>query len=152
MLNHFVQPATISTGQAVEGLPAIKGYLPKHQMSTLIPTFQLPDDGGRAEDEQKESLLLEDPLQEKDARQSEIFQLTVDLGFQELIRLFLIPEHEKILSIRSKLRQQRGVTELSFYIPGGKGGETLEKRRKELYEVQLQLFRTPKGLHCHIII
>src|SRR5690625_1285214 len=136
MLNHFVQPATISTGQAVEGVPEIKGYLPKHQMATLLPTFQLPDDGGRPEDEQKERLQVSDSHQgEKDSDRSEIFRLTVDLGFQELIRLFLIPEHEKILSIRSKLRQQRGVSELSIYMPGLAEGERI---RSEEHTSELQ--------------
>lgn len=154
MLNHFVQPATFSTGQAVEGLQPVRGYLPHHQMASLVPSFQLPGEGGRPEDEKEREPRQPSvtPSGSEDTPAPDIFRLAVNLSFQEMIRLFLVPGHEKVLSIRSRLRQARGVSELKFFIPVGATEEFLEERREELYEVQLQLFRTPKGLHCHIII
>ncbi|MEX1118910.1 MAG: hypothetical protein WEB60_08965, partial [Terrimicrobiaceae bacterium] len=142
-----------SSGQALEGLQPVRGYLPYNQLSSLLPPFTLPDEGGSAEDggKEKREAGVHSAEPEKD-RVPDIFRLSVDLSFREMIRLFLVPEHDRILSIRSGLRRERGVSELTFFIPVGDAPAALEKKREELYELQLQLFRTPTGIHCHIVL
>lgn len=151
MLNHFVQPASLTVGPALDGLQPVREYLPQQQMTPLVPAFELPDHGGEAEGQQTEG--QHGTLQKGEGeRRNDLFRLIVDPGFQEMIRLFLIPDHDQILSIRSRLRQERGVSELSLSKITALTAESVQKRREKLYEIQVQLFRTPKGYHYQIVI
>ena len=153
MLNHFVQPVSYSTGQPVEGIQPIRGYTPYNQMGSLIPAFDLPEEGKNSDDEEKE--YSPEPIEHNSNEIQalpEIFRLAMNVGFQEMIRFFLTPDHDKIFTIQSEIRREQGIHEITIITPTGQIPEEFEKVRKYLYEFQLQLFQTPKGLHCHIIV
>lgn len=153
MLNHFVHPTSVSAGQPVEGVQPIQGYTPYNQLTKLIPAFKLPEDGGKPEDEDKKPAHIEiDEIREDDDLIPEIFRLAVNVDFREMINYFLTPYHDQILDIRSQFRQERGVSELTLITPSSKDPQNIEELREQLYEVQVQLFQTPKGVHCHIIL
>lgn len=152
MLNNFIQPASISTGQAVEGIQPIQAFAPYNQFSHLIPTFELADDGSKAEDEEKKSEKL--VLQNKDQEEEQIpdlFRLAMNVSFKEMLEYFLVPGHDKVLDIRNQIRKDRGVDQLTIIAPSGKIPENFDPVRNHLYQIQMQLFQTPKGLHCHVI-
>lgn len=152
MLNNFIQPASITTGQAVEGIQPIQAFTPYNQLSHLLPTFKPADDGSKAEDEEKESKELI-PLNEdqEEDQISDIFQLAMNVSFKEMLEYFLVPSHDKILNIRNQIRKERGVDQLTIIAPSGKIPENFDPVRNQLYQIQMQLFHTPKGLHCHVI-
>ncbi|MCC5915402.1 MAG: hypothetical protein JJU46_13595 [Balneolaceae bacterium] len=153
MLNHFVNPATISTGQPVEGVQAIQGYTPYNQIAKLVPAFKLPEEGGKPEDEDKktETITLEE-LEGLETEMPEIFQLAVNVSFKEMLEYFFTPYEEEIFELRSKFREDRGVDSLAMFTPSSSVPGDFQELREELYEVQVQLFQSPRGLHCHIII
>ncbi len=153
MLNHFIHPATISTGQPIEGVQAVKGYTPYNRLHDLLPAFQMPDEGGKAEDEQKKNTpYLEDHSTEELSGLPEIFKLAINVSFKELFRYFFTPNHEQILNIRQKLYSANNEDELVIFVPRGKVPKRFQSLRDYLYEVQMQLFQTKKGLHCHLIL
>lgn len=154
MLNNFVLPTTISSGQAVEGVQPIQGFAPYNQLAELVPTFKIAEDGSKPDDEEKKDTELQTSAHDSDDEQSvpEMFKLAFNVSFKEMIEYFLIPDHDKILDIRSKLRNERGVDELTIFAPVGKIPLEFERFRDQLYEFQMQLFNTPKGIHCHIIL
>lgn len=154
MLNHFVHPATVSVGQPVEGIPAVQGYTPYSQLNQLLPTFSLPEEGGKADDEDKEKnqIQLEKKLMEEDSGLPEIFKLAINVSFKELFQYFFTPNHEKILDVRHKVYKAVNDGSMTIFVPKGKIPKQFEAIRKHLYEVQVQLFQTPKGLHCHMIL
>lgn len=154
MLNNFVLPASVSSGHAVEGVQPIQGFAPYNQLTELMPTFKLAEDGSKPEDEEKEEAEVQKsgPDQEGEQSMPEIFKLAFNVSFKEMIDYFLIPEHDKILDIRAKFRNERDVNELTIFAPVGKIPTEFESFRNQLYEFQMQLFETPKGLHCHIIL
>ncbi|REL38709.1 hypothetical protein DYD21_01800 [Rhodohalobacter sp. SW132] len=154
MLNSFVQPASVSTGLAVEGVQPVQGYAPYNQLTRLMPAFKLAEDGAKPEDEEKkeQGFELQQELDEYHDQQPEIFRLAINVSFREMIQYFLTPEHDKILDIRSRLRNERGLSNLTIFSPVGPVPQEFDFIREELYEFQMQLFKSPKGLHCHIIL
>lgn len=154
MLNNFVLPATVSSGQAVEGVQPIQGFAPYNQLTRLMPTFKMADDGARPEDEEKEKSGIYSTQSEEEAEPNapELFKLAYNVSFKEMIEYFLIPGHEKVLEIRSKIRNERNVDSLTIFAPSGTIPNEFSEVRDQLYEFQMQLFSTPKGLHCHIIL
>lgn len=156
MLNNFVIPTSISSGQAVEGVQPIQGFAPYNQLTELMPTFKLAEDGSKPEDEEKKDKADETQSagehSDPDDQLPEIFKLAFNVSFREMIDYFLVPDHEKILDIQSKMRQEREINELTIFAPAGSIPTSFEGIRDQLYEFQMQLFETPKGLHCHIIL
>lgn len=153
MLNNFVQPASVSTGQPLEGVQSIQGFTPYNQFAQLVPAFNLPEESNKpGEEEKKEELILSKYSEQQDEKLPELFRLAMNVSFKEMIEYFLTPEHDKILDIRRKIRSDRGINRLTIIAPQGKIPEQFEYIRKHLYEFQMQLIPTPTGLHCHIIL
>jgi len=154
MLNNFVQPASISTGQAVEGVQPIQGFAPYNQLTELVPAFKLADDGAKPEDEEKKSkeIRTERDDNEDENPLPDIFHLAINVSFREMIEYLFTPDHDKILDLRSHYREIRGVDRLTIFSPTGVAPDDFNSLRDKLYEFQMQLFSTPKGLHCHIIL
>lgn len=156
MLNNFVLPASVSSGQAVEGVQPIQGFAPYNQLNQLMPAFKLADDGAKPEDEEKKKTPFPagDTEDEKESSSQlpEIFRLAYNVSFREMIEYFLVPGHDEVLDIRSRIRNERGVDALTIFAPKGQIPHEFDHIREQLYEFQMQLFSTPKGLHCHIIL
>lgn len=154
MLNSFVQPASVSTGLAVDGIQPVKGFAPYNQLAQLMPAFKISEEGSKPEDEEKKKseFELQEELDSYHEQLPEIFRLAINVSFREMISYFLTPEHDKILDIRNRFRSDRGITNLTIFSPIGPIPEEFDYIREELYEFQMQLFRSPKGLHCHIIL
>lgn len=156
MLNNFVIPTSFSSGQAVEGVQPIQGFAPYNQLTELMPAFELAEDGSKPEDEEKkkDSGEIVAGTADSDSGDSlpEIFKLAYNVSFREMIEYFLVPGHDKILDLQSKMRNERGIDGLTIFAPAGKIPASFEGLRDQLYEFQMQLFETPKGLHCHIIL
>lgn len=153
MLNNFVLPASVSSGHAVEGVQPIQGFAPYNQLTQLMPTFRLAEDGSKPEDEEKKSTEIEVPQKEPEEEGTipELLKLSFNVSFKEMLDYFLVPNHEKILDLQTKFRNEREVTDLTIFAPTGQIPAEFENFRDQLYEFQMQLFKTPKGLHCHII-
>jgi len=154
MLNHFVNPATVSVGQPVDGVPAVQGYTPYNQLNKLLPTFNLPEEGGKADDEGKEQhqIKLKQEINEEESDLPEIFKLAVNVSFKELFKYFFTPNHDQILDVRRKIYSSVNEDGFTIFIPKGEIPKQFNILRKHLYEIQMQLFQTPKGLHCHMIL
>lgn len=154
MLNSFVQPASVSSGLAVDGVQPVKGFAPYNQLAQLMPTFKLSEDGAKPEDEEKQNRAagISNTAEEDDEKLPEIFRLAINVSFREMIEYFLTPDHDQIIDIRSRIRNERGVDNLTIFSPKGTIPDGFEDIRDQLYEFQMQLFSTPKGLHCHIIL
>lgn len=156
MLNNFVLPASVSSGQAVEGVQPIQGFAPYNQLTELMPTFKLAEDGAKPEDEEKKKEELdkasEEHEQEDDGTITELFKMAFRVSFKEMLDYFLVPEHEKILDLQTKFRNTREAHDLTIFAPKGQLPAEFDVFRDKMYEIQMQLFKTPTGLHCHIII
>lgn len=154
MLNNFVLPASVSSGHAVEGVQPIQGFAPYNQLAQLMPAFRLAEDGGKPEDEEKKGTEIEaaDSEQEEEGTFPELLKLAFNVSFKEMLDYFLVPDHEKILDLQTKFRNERDVNDLTIFAPTGQTPAEFENFRNQLYEFQMQLFETPKGLHCHIIL
>ena len=78
--------------------------------------------------------------------------MACDVSFKEMLDSFLVPKQKEIMDLQFRFRNQKEVDEFTIFAP--KGGVPAEFRslRDKLYEIQMQLFQTPKGIHCHIII
>lgn len=153
MLNNFVHPASVSIGGPVEGVQAVQGLAPYSQLAGMMPTFELPEQGGKPEDEETDTPIVDaEEAEFIDENVPELFRLTMSSNFREMLQNFLTPGHEEVLAIRNEVRKERDDSLLTTLAPTGAQPGTFEKIRKNLYLVQMQLFRTPKGLHCHLII
>ncbi|MFO7845225.1 MAG: hypothetical protein R6V27_01590 [Balneolaceae bacterium] len=156
MLNNFVLPASVSSGQAVEGVQQIQGFAPYNQLNQLMPSFKLADDGAKPEDEEnkKQAYAGEESGEEENLQADlpEIFRLAYNVSFREMIEYFLVPGHDQVLDIRSRIRNEREAEGLTIFAPKGDIPQDFSHIREQLYEFQMQLFSTPKGLHCHIIL
>jgi hypothetical protein len=156
MLNNFVLPASVSSGHAVEGVQPIQGFAPYNQLTQLMPTFKLAEDGSKPEDEEKKQTgeIDVEPAEEDSEKSSisELLKLSFDVDFKEMLDYFLVPEQEKIVDLQFKFRNEREVDNLTIFAPLGYVPAEFDSLRDKLYEVQLQLFKTPKGIHCHFII
>lgn len=156
MLNNFVLPASVSSGHAVEGVQPIQGFAPYNQLAELMPTFKLAEDGAKPEDEEKKKGELdevpEEDHQEDDGAISQLLKVAFNVNFKEMLDYFLVPQHEKILDLQTQFRNTRETDDLTIFTPGGKLPAEFHQFRDRMYEIQMQLFKTPTGIHCHIII
>ena len=156
MLNNFVLPASVSSGHAVEGVQPLHGFAPYNQLTQLMPTFKLAEDGAKPEDEEKKKTGdVEAEGSEEESEEStisELLKLSFDIDFKEMLDFFLVPEQEKIVDLQHKFRNEREVDNLTIFASLGNVPAEFNSLRDKLYEVQLQLFKTPKGIHCHFII
>ena len=156
MLNNFVLPASVSSGHAVEGVQPLQGFAPYNQLTQLMPAFKLAEDGSKPEDEEKKRTgdVDVEPAEEDGEKSSisELLNLSFDVDFKEMLEYFLVPEQEKIVDLQFKFRNEREVDNLTIFAPLGYVPAEFDSLRDTLYEVQLQLFKTPKGIHCHFII
>jgi|SRR6056297_2317024 len=156
MLNHFVHPSTVSIGQPVDGVPAVQGYTPYNQLNKLLPAFSLPEEGGKAEDEDKKKeqhqIKLKNEINGEESDLPEIFKLAVNVSFKELFKYFFTPNHDQILNVRQKIYSAVNDEGMTIFIPKGSIPKQFDPIRKHLYQIQMQLFQTPKGLHCHMIL
>lgn len=155
MLNNFVLPASVSSGHAVEGVQPIQGFAPYNQLAELVPTFSLADDGAKPEDEEKKKSAeseKSDAEPESDSSVQELLKLAFNVNFKEMLKYFLVPDQDKIIDLQFKFRNEREVDELTIFTPRGKVPSEFETLRDQLYEFQMQLFKTPRGIHCHFII
>jgi len=155
MLNNFVLPASVSSGHAVEGVQPIQGFAPYNQLAELVPTFKLADDGAKPEDEEKKNaaeLEKNDAEPEEESSVQQLLKLAFDVNFKEMLTYFLVPDQDKIVDLQFKFRNERDVDELTIFTPRGNVPSEFETLRDRLYEIQMQLFQTPKGIHCHFVI
>jgi len=155
MLNNFVLPASVSSGHAVEGVQPIQGFAPYNQLAQLMPTFSLADDGAKPEDEEKKKTGDVRKSEKEPTEDSSIQQLlsnAFNVSFKEMLDFFLVPDQEKIRELQFRFRNEREVDDLTIFAPAGSVPKEFEALRDKLYEVQMQLFKTPKGIHCHFII
>ncbi|WP_340103486.1 hypothetical protein [Rhodohalobacter sp. 8-1] len=153
MLNNFVLPASVSSGHAVEGVQPLQGFAPYNQLTQLVPTFRLAEDGSKPEDEEKKNINVEAPDAETEDEGTfhELLKLSFNVSFKEMLDYFLVPDHDKIHVLQAKFRNEREVTDFTIFAPTGEIPAKFENFRDQLHEFQMQLFKTPKGLHCHII-
>jgi len=110
------------------------------------PPFPSPgSDHEQDKEEQDPSAKQEIQYKQELKDTPEIFRLTLDKNFKDMLDRFLITGHEKILSLRSEVRKSRDVKESSLYFTGLVNEEGFQRFRKYLYQVQVELFTTPKG-------
>ncbi len=110
------------------------------------PAFPSPYTDNDEKKERHETSTEQEIRQEQElADRPEIFRLTLDKDFQGILDRFLTTGHEKILDLRSEMRKERGVKESSLFFTGLVNNEEFQSFRKYLYQVQVDLFDTPKG-------
>ena len=156
MLNNFVLPASVSSGHAVEGVQPIQGFAPYNQLAELMPTFKLAEDGAKPEDEEKKkgetAEVSEETQPEDDGTITQLLKMAFNVSFKEMLDYFLVPDHDKIIDLQTKFRNSREVHDLTIFAPKGRLPAEFDVFRDKMYEIQMQLFKTPTGLHCHIIV
>lgn len=133
-----------SASNSLEGVQPVQGHISSPDASA--PAFPSPYAGNDGEKEGQEESSEQKIQQEQTLTDSpEIFRLTLDKDFQGVLDRFLTSGHEKILDLRSEMRKQRGVKESSLFFTGLVSSEEFQALRKYLYQVQIDLFNTPKG-------
>ena len=155
MLNNFVLPASVSSGHAVEGVQPIQGLAPYNQLAELVPTFNLADDGAKPEDEEKKKTAEAEKSESETEEISSVqglLKLAFDVSFTEMLENFLVEDQDKIVDLQYKFRNERDSDALTIFSLRGSIPSEFEELRDQLYEFQMQLFETPKGIHCHFII
>jgi hypothetical protein len=154
MLNNFVLPASISSGQAVEGVQPIQGFAPYNQLTELMSAFHLAEDGAKPEDEDKKGAEVETSESEPDEELPlpVAFDLALNVSFKEMLDYFLVPHQDKVLNIQTKFRNERNVDELTIFPPAGISTSEMRHFRDQLYEFQMQLFSTRKGVNYRITL
>lgn len=152
MVNNFIRPSSFSAGHPLHGVRPITGYTARQQLESMFPSLELEEEGNNGHrgdaDEAvpgRENIGSDEPL-------PELFQLAINVSFREMMRFFLIPEHDKVLSIRSRLRRENGVDSITIVSPQRMSREEFNLVREHLYEVQMQLIHTSRGVHCHLIL
>jgi hypothetical protein len=154
MLNSFVLPASISSGQAVEGVQPIQGFAPYNQLTELMPTFHLAEDGAKPEDEDKKGSDVEATENDPDEEHllPEVFNLALNVSFKEMLDYFLVPHQDEVLDLQTKFRNERNVDELTIFSPAGITSSEMKHLRDQLYEFQMQLFNIRKGVNYRITL
>ncbi len=155
MLNNFVQPSSLSFGTPLEDVQPIQGFTSADNLAALIPSFKMPEERGKPEDEEKK------PSSESDQKKTanpakekfpELIRLAMNVSFQEMIDFFLTPHHKEVFHIRNEIRGGRDEKFITVFSPSGSKPKNFEQVRKQLYMIHFQMFKTPKGMHFHIIV
>lgn len=154
MLYHFLHPSTQTSAQPVEGTPQITGLNPYHQ-SALPAAFRLPDDGSRPEDKEKEKQHAKEiPEYKADLPDGvpEMFRLVLNSDYQDFFQFFMTPHHDEIVQLRNYLRQDKGISDRVLYradiIEFNRAADIL---RRDVYEINFQLFQVPMGSYLHVL-
>lgn len=133
----------------------MQGFTTADNLNTLLPSFKMPEESGKPEDEQKKNSPSPRYEEENEYTQDdfpEILQLVMNVSFQEMISFFLMPNHNEIANIRNELLRNREEKRITIVSPTGIEPKKFELLRKQLYLIQFQIFNTPKGLHCRVIV
>jgi len=152
MLNNSYTPSLNPTKHATEGIEYVHQYAQPSQSSPFIHTFPSPYDTDEQDEEQQE-LQAEKEEQNKvgESPKSGFLRLAGGNNFQELINRFLIPGHEEIFNLRSEIRRSRKVRRSSLLSARLVDQLKFEEQRTHLYQLQISLFRNPRGAYCHIL-
>ena len=135
----------------------MSAYTPNRQMLAMLPAFRASDqivgDGGGEETDRREERISIESDDDAETRplDQDLFQIAIDVPYREMIRYFLLPHGNEIAEIRSRF-QSGSSSPLTLIAPVGIQPGDFDKIRNHLYEVQVQLFYSPRGLHCHLII
>ena len=155
MLSTFHHPVTLSFGNPVEGVPTVQGFSNTDVMNQLIPTFKLPERGGKPEDEesrddQNQVEMMEGREEENSI--TELFQIVFNVSFEEMLTYLLEPGQEKVFRIQNRINLERRGDKFLFLAPIGRQSEDVQSYVEKLYEFQFQLFESSKGFHVHVVI
>lgn len=153
MLYNFQQPSSFAISQPVEGVSHIPGMNP-YQMRALPAAFQMPDGGSGTDDKEDEKEHAEELADSADISLEETpgaLLLATNPDFREMLNLFMIPDHEHLLRIRSAIRLHRGVTEQSLFTPKLVSDSRIDLIRLEIYNITYRFYHTPLGLRFKII-
>lgn len=149
MLSNFAHPVSLSG--AVEIVQPVQEGTPYNPVYPLVPAFELPDRGGKPEDEEKKNETENEPDQViQNEHVPEIFKLALNVNFHEVLAHFLTLNHEEIIAIRSEARQNRSGDMFAVKMAAGLEKHDPEKLRDHLYRLQMSLFHTPIGHQCHL--
>lgn len=133
----------------------MQGFTTAENLNTLLPSFKLPEESGKPEDEEKKKSSSPRYNEETEYMADdfpEILQLVMNVSFQEMIKFFLMPSHTEVVTIRNELLRNRENRTITIVSPTGIKPKKFELLRNQLYMIQFQIFNTPKGLHCHVIV
>lgn len=170
MVESVVRPVSWSAGKPIKGVRPLSAYAPYKQLADLLTML-------RTEDEEEQPPARKGPSSKKnlswieqalDSDGEAALNLIFDRGYQKMVRFFLTPNHDEILAIRSRIRQGesppstgRSHRELPVRLnasdirPSGRDAANVAEtrgRRDHLYQLQMQLYETSKGIHCHVIV
>lgn len=139
----------------MEGVQPLQGFTSSENMAALLPSFKMPEESGKSNDEEKNSGSSTSRTKEKKANEDdipEIVQLAMNVSFKEMIKFFLTPNQAEILNIRNKLRGKNDLKLITIFMPSGSKPKNFDEIRNQLYMIHFQIFRTTKGFHCHVIV
>lgn len=165
MVESVIRPVSWSAGKPVRGVRSVAAYAPYKQLSHLLNQIKTEEEEEQPATERESSpsetvSWIEDALGDSNSSELELF---FDQEYQAWVRFFLTPHHDEILAIRSRIRQGEGEAhgEGSSHLLPVRYSETERPRlgssvtheeRNRLYHIQMQLYQTEKGLHCHLIV
>lgn len=135
MIYHFAQSSAQTTAQPAEGIPVIPGLNP-YQQRGIPASYRMPDDGARPDDKENSDKRKKEKTEDKSdlpQESSTLFGLIMDKDYRELFEFFMIPDHHKILQIRSAIRMHHAVTEQTLYRSAIMHEESLDDTRHRLY-------------------
>ncbi len=152
MLNHFIQPANYSSGEPIESVKPVRAFTPNTQLPKLLIASGLPERDRNEGDEEGISIISNEEVEErKDLLLPEIFKIILNTDLTELAEVFLVDDHQFIFRIRQLIWKERGLNRLTMMSTINEIHHDIDMHRENVYEVHVQLFRTPKGFYCHII-
>lgn len=111
-----------------------------------FPAFSSPGDQHRSKEEK---VVIEDQKESEGSHpaQPDLFLLSFDKDFQEMLDEFLVPEQEQLHSLRRKLYKE--IAERSDF-PLRLVYEDVNYFRKRVYYRQVAIFSSPAGKNCYV--
>lgn len=137
-----------------EEIQSIRQNMSRLQSHPPVPTFESSKHYDESEQEEEEPITTEESRQAEieDDSIAEMLIVTSNKDFQELLDRFLMIGYEKILTLRSEMRQQRGLQTYSLFGERQIHSRELQSYRSYLYNAQMTLFESPKGIYYDIAI
>ncbi|MEX1213293.1 MAG: hypothetical protein WEA36_10640 [Balneolaceae bacterium] len=154
-----------SSGKALKGVRQVSAYAPYKQLADLFSMLRLEDEEeqppARKEPSSKENLSWVE--QALGTGEETVLDLIFDRGYHKMVRFFLTPNHDEILSIRSRIRRGESSNagakpienqSVKTEILSGRQHRIsgVPAHRDRLYLIQMQLYTTSKGIHFHMIV
>jgi hypothetical protein len=112
---------------------------------TAPPSFPALKNDNSNQEEEHSSKTNKKETKHQENPSTDLQKLLPRQNFSELFNRFFVAGHKQILTIQSKIRMEKGIQEGPLLTLSALNAHKIQMLREHYYQLQMSLFKSPKG-------